>query len=172
RTRGAPAAGAGAQAELPGALANRERAVDRVIHDRGAKFLRRLAAPQLRDAEAVFARRTRRRDTSGFGAGAEDVVQAHELVGARARLNSAGPTNDEWDAMPALVDVRLRAAEDVTRVVALLQQVGVVGLRRAAVVTGEDHKCVLGEMVLLKRREHLAGCEIRLRHEVGIGAEA
>src|SRR5262249_40935743 len=120
--RGAPAAGVGAEGELPRALADRERAVDRVVHSGFAERAPGRAEQVGQKVHAVLARALRQRRPDDPRAGGQQVGQADRVVAGRARLDPAWPARDERDAVAPLEDVGLVAAERAARVVTLADE--------------------------------------------------
>ena len=74
--------------------------------------------------------------------------------------------------MTAIKDVRLVAAHIVTRVVTGSEQLGEVGARGAAIVTGDDDERVLGDACRFCCTHDLANGIVRFHDEVGIEADA
>ena len=74
--------------------------------------------------------------------------------------------------MAAFEDIGLVSAEHVTGVVPLGNQFVEFGLRRAAVVAGDQDQRIVAQAVLIQRGEHLADGSVGLHHKIGIGIQA
>ena len=90
-----------------------------MVHDGLAK---RAFVPSLhcrKEADAVFGGIVGQLRAEDVRASGEKVGEADELIADRAGLDTAGPADDERNAMPAVKNIRLGSAEVVVRVVSL-----------------------------------------------------
>src|SRR5207245_154298 len=81
----------------------------------------------------------------------EKVGQADELIAGGVGNDMAGPSDDERNAMPAVKNIRLAAAEVVARVVPLGDEFVELRLGRASIVAGENHQRTSGKFILIER---------------------
>ena len=70
-------------------------------------------------------------------------------IGLLAGLDGFGPTNDEWDAVAAFIEIGLVPAEPATGIVTVLFQDAEIALRGTAVVGSEDDEGILIDVVFL-----------------------
>ena len=97
---------------------------------------------------------------------------ADELGTGGSRFYFTGPAGEKGHAVAAVPDVGLVAAELRAGEVALFFEGGCVGLRRAAVVGGEDDERVGGEAVFVEGGENVSDDGVGLHDEITVGAEA
>lgn len=126
---------------------------------------------QRQKAEAVFTDVAGELRAEDVGERGDEVSLMHELVARAAGLHHAGPAHDERHAMPALEDGAFVFTQRPARRMVLRFHF-VVGVRCAAVVTGEQDKRVVRRAARLQRIEHAAHHGIGFHHKVGVGAEA
>jgi hypothetical protein len=91
------------------------------MDDRFAERLFRLAEQGRQQAYTILARAIRQFCSDNLGTGCCEIGQASELLAFGTRLHVPRPANEKGDMVPAFIDVRLRAAEDVAGIVALGQ---------------------------------------------------
>src|SRR5438093_1030614 len=142
-----------------------------MMHDGLAK---RVFVPSLqcrKEADAVFGGIVGQLRIEDVRAGGEQIGEADELIAGSAGLDTAGPADDERNAMPALKNIRLGSAEMVARVVSLGGQFVELRLRRATVVTGENYQRVFGKTCPVERSQNLAETRIDLHHEIAVRIE-
>ena len=167
----APAPGAWAELQFPFPLADREGAVDRMMHDGLAKGLRVLPKQRGEKTDAVLAGVGGDFGAGDVGGGGEQVGQADGLVAATAGFHLSGPAGNEWHAMSAFVDVGLVSAELVAGIMILGGHLWKFCGGRAAIVGGEDKQRILREIVLLQRLHDLADGPVNLHGEIAIGVD-
>ena len=144
----APASTAGGKAEFPVALADGEVAADGVA-DKGGAATGGLAVENRDEVIAVFAADVLACLTGdGFERGKEVGVAGHR-IGLLAGLDGFGPTNNEWDAVSAFIEIGLVPAEPATGIVTVLFQDAEIALRGTAVVGSEDDEGILIDVVFL-----------------------
>ena len=96
-----------------------------------------------------------------------------DCLGARGGgFDFSGPAGEKGHAVAALPNVGLVAAELRAGEVALFFEGGCAGLRRAAVVGGEDDERVGGEAVFVEGGENFSDDGIGLHDKIAVGAEA
>lgn len=123
------------------------------------------------NAHAVFAGVGRELRAEEIGAGGEEIDVA-DCLGARGGgFDFSGPAGEKGHAVAALPDVGLVAAELRAGEVALFFEGGCAGLRRAAVVGGEDDERVGGEAVFVEGGEDFSDDGIGLHDKIAVGAE-
>src|SRR5881396_3691194 len=108
------------------------------------------------ETHAVFGGIVGQVRTEDLRAGGEQIGEADQLVACGASFDVAGPADDERNAMPAVKNVRLGAAEMVAWVVSLGFELVELRLGRATVVAGENHKRAFDQSVLVERSQNLA----------------
>ena len=149
----APAAGAGAESELPRAAPDGEGAVDGMVDSEGAPCLAiGLATQGGEEGKGIFA------GAGGdcvalakdVGEGRVEVSGANSFAGGGAGFHFAGPADEEGGAVAAFKNVGFVAAPMGVGLVALGDELGDFGGRRAAVVGGENNDGVLGELLFVQ----------------------
>ena len=168
----APAAGIRAEFELPPGLADGEGAVDGVVDDGFAEGSCGGAEEGGEEADAVLGGIGGEFGAEDVGGGGHEVGEAEELVGRGAGLHAGGPADQERDAVTAVENVGFVAAEKVGGVVTFGEEAGEIGLRRAAVVAGDDDEGIVGEALFFEFVQQLADGVVGLHDEVGVVIEA
>src|SRR5258705_435312 len=123
-------------------------------------------------AHAVFGGIVGQFCTEDVRAGCEQVGEADQLAAGEPSFDAAGPADDERNAMPAVKNIRLRAAEVAARVVSLGFEFFEFCLRRTTVVAGENHERAFGKRVLVEHSQNLTDTPIDLHYEIAIRVEA
>ena len=141
---------------------------DRVTHRSRGRF----RSQQGQKADAVFPGILRERGPDELRAGGEEISLGDEGAGAAARGHVAGPPDDEWHAMPALVEVRLVAPPPATRIVVKRLELRQARRRCEPVVGGDDHERVIGKPGAVEGVEEPADVGIDLGHEVAVERRA
>ena len=172
RTWSAPAAGAGAEGELPCSIPDGEVAVDGLADDVVANGGSIRAEQGWEEADAIFACCGRQGRADEFGKGGHEIDLPDELVGHRAGFHLGWPAGDERDAVAAFVEICFVTPVDVAGLVSGGLQLGDVGGRGAAVVGGEDYQRVFRKALGFERSHQAAHVGIDLFDEVGIGTDA
>ena len=167
-----PAAGAGTEREFPRALADRKHALDRVVDDGFAPRGAVGAEERREEAHAILARIRREGGTENLGTGGEEIDVTDKLRVRGCGFDLSRPAGEERHAVAALPDVGFVAAELRAGEVAQFLEAGRVGLRRAAVVGGENDEGVFGEAVSVEGGENFSNDGVGLHREIGVGAKA
>jgi hypothetical protein len=138
-----------------------------VVHNRAPHRFRGLLASQRgQETETVLAGVRRKSLTDQRGERSHHVRQAAELIARRARSDPIRPTRNEWHAVSRLPDVGLLAAIVHVRAMSELPDVRRRPMR--AVVAGEDHERVAGELEAVQRLDHPPDGVVHLDDEIAV----
>ena len=141
--------------EFPRAHAQGERALAAVVKDGVFAASGALAEERGQHVEAIRRGIGGQRDAGERGEGGGHVHMRDECGAFGAGCDFAGPPRDEWNAVPALKQCALCAAQRAVHRVLPRAVVGIAVVPHAAVVAGENDECVFGEAVLFEGGEDL-----------------